>query len=79
MRRKLQNIKQENKTVEEFAEQVQEMISTGYSDAPESVIDTIATDAFLNCIENKRAALTVMDKDPDTLESALLTGQSINQ
>lgn len=40
VRRKLQDIKQENKTVEEFAEQVQEMVTEGYPDAPESVIDT---------------------------------------
>lgn len=71
MKRKLQDIKQENKTVEEFAEQVQEMATEGHPDATESVIDTIATDTFLKGIGNKRAALTAMDKDPTTFESAL--------
>lgn len=71
MKRKLQDIKQENKTVEEFAEQVQEMATEGHPDATESVRDTIATDTFLKGIGNKRAALTAMDKDPTTLESAL--------
>lgn len=71
VRRKLQDIKQENKTVEEFAEQVHAMVTEGHPDAPESVIDTIATDTFLKGIENKRAALTAMNKDPTTLESAL--------
>ena len=71
VRRKLQDIKPDNKSVEEFAELVQEMVTEGYPDAPESVIDTIATDTFLKVIENKRAALTAMDKDPTTLESAL--------
>ena len=47
------------------------MVTEGYPDAPESVRDMIATDTFLKCIENKRAALTAMGKDPTTLESAL--------
>lgn len=47
------------------------MVTEGYTDAPESVIDTIASDTFLKDIENKRSALTAMDKDPTTLESAL--------
>lgn len=46
VRRKLQDIKQEHKTAEEFAKQLQEMVTDGYPDAPESVIDTIATDTF---------------------------------
>lgn len=71
LQRKLQDIKQENKTVEECTEQVQEMVTEGYPDAPENVIDTIATDTFLKGIENKRAAFTAMDKDPTTLENAL--------
>lgn len=50
-RRKLQDIKQENKIVEEFAEQVQEMVTEGYPDAPESVTDTIASDTFLKGIK----------------------------
>lgn len=70
VRRKLQDIKQEDKTVGESAEQVQEMATEGYPDNPESVIDTIATDTFLKGIENKPAALTPMDKDSTTLESA---------
>ena len=71
VRRKLQDIKPDNKSVEEFAELVQEMVTKGYPDAPESVIDTITIDTFLKGIENKRVALTAMDKDPTTLESAL--------
>lgn len=52
------------------------MQETGYPDAPESVINTIATDTFLKGMENKRATLTAMNKDPTTLESAL---QNSNQ
>ena len=71
LKRKLQDIKQDNKSVEEFAELVHahEMVTERYSDAPERFIDTI--DSFLKGIENKRAVLTVMDKDPTTLEGAL--------
>ena len=47
VRRKFLDIKQDKKSVEEFAELVQEMVTEGYPDAPESVIDTIATDTFL--------------------------------
>ena len=47
VRRKFQDIKQDKKSVEEFAELVQEMVTEGYPDASESVIDTIATDTFL--------------------------------
>lgn len=71
MWRKLQDIKQENQSVEVCAEQVQEMVTDGYPDASESVKDTIATNTYLKCIKNKCAALTAMDKDPATLESAL--------
>jgi hypothetical protein len=64
-------MKQENMSVDEFAELVQEMVAEGYPDVPENVIDTIATDTFLKGIENKRAALTAMGKDQTTLESSL--------
>ena len=47
------------------------MVAEGYPGAPEAVIETIASDTFLKGVENKRAALTAMDKDPTTLESAL--------
>ena len=47
------------------------MVTEGYPDAPQGVIDTIASDTLLKGIENKRVALTAMDKDPTTLESAL--------
>ena len=70
-RRKLQDINQNNKSVEKFAELIQEIVTEGYSDVPESVIDTISTNTFLKGIGNKRAALTAMDKDPTTLESAI--------
>ena len=47
------------------------MVTEGYPDASENVKDTIVTDTFLDCIENKRAALTAMENDQTTLESAL--------
>jgi len=71
IRRKLQDIKQESRSLEEFAELIQELVTEGYPDASEAVTETIACDTFLKGVENKRAALTVMDKDPTTLESAL--------
>ena len=53
VRRKLQDIKQDNKSVEEFAELVQEMVTEGYPDAPESVIGTIATDTFSRVLKSR--------------------------
>ena len=47
------------------------MVTEGYPDDPASVRDTIVTDAFLKCIENKRTAFTAMDNDQTTLEIAL--------
>ena len=71
IRRKLQDMKQDEKSLEEFAEVIQEMVSEGYPDAPESVMDMIASDTFLKGVDNKRAALSAMDKDPVNLGSAL--------
>ncbi|XP_065928397.1 uncharacterized protein [Magallana gigas] len=54
-----------------YREKIQEMVSEGYPQAPDCVKETIATDTFLKGLENKRAALTTMDKDPPDLETAL--------
>lgn len=47
------------------------MVCEGYPQARNCVKETIATDAFLKRLENKRAAFTTMDKNPPDLESAL--------
>ncbi|XP_065938451.1 uncharacterized protein [Magallana gigas] len=71
IRRNLQHIKQGDQSVDEFAEKIQKTVSEGYTQAPDCVKETIATDSFLKGIENKSAALTTMDKDPPDLETAL--------
>ena len=71
IRRNLQDIKQGEHTADEFAEKIQEVVCEGYPQAPDCVKETIATDAFLIGLENKRAAFTTMDKNPPDLETAL--------
>ena len=72
VRRQLQDLRQlQEESLEEFAERAQEMATDGYPETPDPFIQIVATDAFLKGCLDKKAALTAMDKDPDTLDKAL--------
>ncbi|CAC5414086.1 unnamed protein product [Mytilus coruscus] len=72
MRRLLQDLKQDQEeSLEEFAERAQELATDGYPDTPDRFVQTLATYAFLKGCVDKRAALTAMDKNPDSLDQAV--------
>ena len=71
IRQQLQYLKQESEEpIEEYAKRAQELARYGYPDTPDKVIQTLATDSFLKECYDKRAALTVMDKNPENLDEA---------
>ena len=67
IRRQLQDLRQNvDEGLEEYNERAQKLATDGYPNTPEEFIQLVATDAFLKgCIE-KKAALTAIDKDPNT-------------
>ncbi|KAK3086893.1 hypothetical protein FSP39_025070 [Pinctada imbricata] len=72
IRRQLQDIKQgPDETIEEFADKIQEMTTDGYPDTPDDCRQTVSIDAFLLGCLNKQAALTAMDKNPPSLDTAV--------
>lgn len=72
VRRQLQDLRQlQEESLEEYAERAQEMATDGYPGTPDAFIQVVAIDAFLKGCSDKKAALTAMDKDPDSLDQAL--------
>ena len=82
VRRLLQDLKQElDESLEEYAERAQELAIDGYPDTPDKFVQTLATDAFLKGCQDKRAALTAIDKNPENLDQAVqyVKGAMANQ
>jgi len=72
VRRQLQELKQHSEeSLEEYAERVQELATRGFSAFPEELVQVMATDGFLRGLTDKRAALSAMDKNPNSLEMAV--------
>lgn len=72
IRRQLQDLRQQpDESLNEYAERAQDLATDGYPGTPDAFIQIVATDAFLKGCSDKQAALTTMDKDPDTLDKAL--------
>lgn len=72
LRRQLQDIRQEpEESLQEYAERAQELASDGFPGAPEEFLQMMGTDAFIKGLLDKRAALTVLDKDSQSLDEAL--------
>lgn len=72
IRRQLQDLRQKpDESLDEYAERAQDLATDGYPGTPDAFIQIVATDAFLKGCSDKQAALTTMDKDPDTLDKAL--------
>lgn len=72
MRRQLHDLKQEaEESIEEFAERTQEMATDGFPDTAEAFIEIMAIDTFLRGCLDKKAALTAIDKNPNTIDKAL--------
>lgn len=72
MRRLLQDVRQDpDEQLEDFPERTQGLAVDGYPETPDRFVEIIAIDAFLKGCYDKRAALVVMDKNPESLEKAL--------
>ena len=72
MRRQLQDVRQMmEESIEEYAERVQELATDGYADATEEIVEFMAVDAFLKSCNDKKAALSAMDKNPTRIDQAL--------
>jgi len=77
IRRQLQDLRQfQEESLEEYAERAQELSTDGYPGTPNSLIQIVATDAFLKGCSDKKAALTAMDKDSTDLNTALQYAKS---
>ncbi|CAC5382934.1 unnamed protein product [Mytilus coruscus] len=78
VRRLLQDLKQDQEeSWEEFAERAQELATDGYPDTPDRFVQTLATYAFLKGCVDKRAALTAMDKNLDSLDQKVQHVRSV--
>ncbi|CAC5364585.1 unnamed protein product [Mytilus coruscus] len=72
IRRQLQDLRQLlEEPLDEYAERTQDLATDGFPGTPDDFIQIVATDAFLKGFMDKKAALTAMDKDPDSLDKAL--------
>ncbi|CAC5372749.1 unnamed protein product [Mytilus coruscus] len=72
IRRQLQDLRQlPEEPLDEYAERTQDLATDGFPGTPDDFIQIVATDAFLKGCMDKKAALTAMDKDPDSLDKAL--------
>ncbi|CAC5407126.1 unnamed protein product [Mytilus coruscus] len=72
VRRLLQDLKQDQEeSLEEFAERAQELATDAIHTRQIGVVQTLATYAFLKGCVDDRAALTAMDKNPDSLDQAV--------
>ena len=72
IRKQLQDLLQEQKeNVEEYAEHTQELAADGYPDAPKEVVEIVAKDGFLNGCIDKKAALTAMDMNSNTIDETM--------
>ncbi|CAC5422810.1 unnamed protein product [Mytilus coruscus] len=70
--RQLQDLRQlPEEPFDEYAERTQDLATDGFPRTPDDFIQIVATDAFLKGCLDKKAALTAMDKDPDSLDKAL--------
>ena len=57
--------------LEEFAERAQRVASDAWADLSEDLADTVAVEAFLTGVTDKEAAFYAMEKEPETMDSAL--------
>jgi type IV secretory pathway VirB4 component len=70
--RQLQELRQfPEESLEEYAELAQDLAADGFPDTSDEFIQIVASDAFLKGCQDKRAALTAMDKDPENLDKAV--------
>ena len=70
--RQLQDLRQfPEESLEEYAECAQDLAADGFPDTSDEFIQIVASDAFLKGCQDKRAALTAMDKDPENLDKAV--------
>ena len=71
-RRQLQELHQEaDEKIPDFAERAQKLAYHGFPDAPIDVVETVAVDAFLKGCAHKQAALTAMNRSPQSVRSAV--------
>ena len=60
------------KTVQENYDQLcKKMVIDGHPDTPEAFVEIVTIDAFLKGCTDKKAALTAMDKNPNTIDEAM--------
>jgi hypothetical protein len=72
IRRQLQELRQfPEESLEEYAERAQDLAADGFPGTSDEFIQIVASDAFLKGCQDKRAALTAMDKDPENLDRAV--------
>jgi len=72
IRRQLQELRQfPEESLEEYAERAQDLAVDGFPGTSDDFIQIVATDAFLKGCQDKREALTAMDKDPENIDRAV--------
>ena len=72
IRRQLQELCQfPEESLEEYAERPQYLAADGFPGTSDKFIQIVASDAFLKGCQDKKAALTAMDKDPEYLDKAV--------
>jgi hypothetical protein len=72
IRRQLQELRQvPEESHEEYAEHTQDLAADGFPGTSDEFIQIVASDAFLKGCQDKRVALTAMDKDPENLDKAV--------
>jgi hypothetical protein len=71
-RRQLSDLKQEvDEPIKEFGDRAYQLASDAYLGETESVLEKVATDAFLKGCGDRLAAYTACDRDPATLSEAV--------
>ena len=72
IRRQLQELLQvPEESLEEYAELAQDLTVDGFPSTSDELIQIVASDTFLRGCQDKRAAFTAMDKDPENLNRAV--------
>ena len=78
IRQHLQNIKQyPGEAVEQFAERIEYLATYGYNSVPDYFKSTVTIDVFLRGCNDRKAAIATLDKDPKTMEEAIIYMKSV--
>ena len=71
IRRQLQELRQfPEESLDEYAERSQDLAADGFPGTSDEFIQIVASDVFLKGCQDKRAALTAMDKHPEILRQS---------